>query len=73
MNPVFAAYCRAVGVAPTVEALRARDGDWAEFLCWVGARRAEWRAAHGGREPVEGRDTAAWVAHCGAAAAKGAA
>lgn len=68
MNVILVAYCRAKGIESTLDAVRKRDGNFAEFMCWVSSRRAEWRAKHGGREPVQDRDRDAWVAHCEAAA-----
>lgn len=67
-NAVLVAYCRAKGIPPTVEAVRERDGNFAEYMCWVGARRREWMTLHKGREPVMPRDEAAWIAHCEKAA-----
>lgn len=69
LNPRFVAYCRAVGIAPTVEALRERDGNWAAFSGWINARLAEWQASQGITRLPLGRDECdAFTAFCEAAA-----
>lgn len=70
LNPRAVAYCRAVGIEPTVEALRARDGNWAEYLAWSNAQRRAFYADLGvpPQAFVRCGDQAAFTAFCEAAA-----
>lgn len=74
LNPRAVAYCRAVGIEPTVEALRARDGDWAEYLAWSNAQRRAFYASL--RVPpqafVRDGDQRAFTTFCEAAAVRAA-
>jgi len=56
VNPRLAAYCRAVGIAPTAEAVRERDGNYAEFIVWVNQRMQAWQKAKGINRYPLGRD-----------------
>lgn len=72
-NPRLAAYCRAVGIPPTAEAVRERDGNYAEFIVWSNGRMREWQKARGiKRMPINDAEHADFTAFCEAAAEGGA-
>lgn len=76
-NPRAVAYCRAVGIEPTVEALRARDGDWAAFSAWIARHVPLWRGDRGQprsvRFPVTAEEQACFTRFLAGAADRAAA
>lgn len=73
LNPRAVAYCRSVDIEPTVEALRARDGDWAEYLAWSNAQRRAFYASLGvpPLDVVRDGDQRAFTTFCETAAVRG--
>jgi len=73
VNPRLAAYCRAVGIAPTAEAVRERDRNYAEFSAWSNGQMREWQKARGIRRmPINDAEHADFTAFCEKAAEGGA-
>ena len=75
LNPRAVAYCRAVGIPATVEALRARDGNYSGFMAWIAVQARAFNAARGAprRDYPLPSDDAAFTAFCEAAADRAAA
>lgn len=72
VNPRLAAYCRAVGIAPTAEAVRERDWNYAEFIVWSNERMREWKQARKlFRMPINDAEHADFTAFCEKAAEGG--